>query len=75
MSETEASGDYGPGAYRSDAIPPLPEPPRKRDRFGEDLLPFGDYAHIDPHQRVVEDAELVQHEDRQDPEFYQSDDW
>ncbi|WP_019590087.1 MULTISPECIES: hypothetical protein [unclassified Thioalkalivibrio] len=75
MSRPDPSGDYGPGAYRSNAIPPLPAPPRARDRFGETLLPFGDYAHIDPHQRVLEDAEFVQHQEQQDPEFHRSDDW
>ena len=55
MSEA-GSSYYGPDAYRADAIPPLPAPPRKRERLGEDLLPFGDYAGIDPVQQ--ESAEI-----------------
>ena len=72
MSEASSSY-YGPDAYRADAIPPLPAPPRKRERLGEDLLSFGDYAGIDPDQQ--EDAEFVQVEDRQDKRFYESERW
>ena len=72
MSEASSSY-YGPDAYRADAIPPLPAPPRKRERLGEDLLPFGDYAGIDPDQQ--EDAEFVQDEDRKDKRFYESERW
>ena len=72
MSEARSSY-YSPDAYRADAIPPLPAPPRKRERLGEDLLPFGDYAGIDPDQQ--EDAEFVQDEDRKDKRFYESERW
>jgi len=72
MSEA-GSSYYGSDAYRADAIPPLPAPPRKRERLGEDLLPFGDYAGIDPDQQ--ESAEFVQDEDRRDPAFFDADDW
>ena len=72
MSEASFSY-YGPDAYRADAIPPLPVPPRKRERLGEDLLPFGDYADIDPDQQ--EDAEFVQDADRQDKRFHESENW
>jgi hypothetical protein len=53
----------------------LPEPPKDRKRRGEDLLPFGDYADIEPQQQLCEDAELVQYQETQDPAFYQSEDW
>ncbi|MBB3233074.1 hypothetical protein [Halomonas stenophila] len=43
--------------------------------MGEDLLPFGDYADIDPHQQLCDDAELVQYQEKEDSEFYQSKDW
>ena len=72
MSEA-GSSYYGPDAYRADAIPPLPAPPRKRERLGEDLLPFGDYAGIDPDQQ--EDAELVQNAYRQNKRFHESESW
>lgn len=66
---------YGPGAYRAGAIPAMPAPPKKRERIGEELLPFGNYAGIDPYQQLCEDAEFVQHLDRQDKAFYKTDDW
>src|SRR5690554_2733192 len=72
MSEASCSY-YGPDAYRADAIPPLPAPPRKRERLGEDLLPFGDYAGIDPDQQ--EDAEFIQESDGENKRFYESEDW
>ncbi|MBZ5487747.1 hypothetical protein HW452_09435 [Halomonas aquamarina] len=66
---------YMSGAYTSETIPPLPEAPKKRGRVGEELLPFGDYAHIDPAQQISADAELVQHIEQKDKHFYESDDW
>jgi hypothetical protein len=66
---------YGTGAYRADAIPAMPAPLKKRERIGEELLPFGDYAGIDPYQQLCEDAEFVQHRDQQDKIFYETDDW
>ncbi|MCO7244767.1 hypothetical protein [Halomonas sp. Mc5H-6] len=74
MTETTSS-HYGPNTYRGGAIPPLPKAPKERSRLGEDLLPFGDYAYIDPHQQVCADAELVQHMDQKDKQFYESGDW
>ncbi|WP_221885439.1 hypothetical protein [Vreelandella populi] len=70
-----SSTHYGSTAYRADAIPSLPVLSKKRDRIGEELLPFGDYAGIDPYQQICEDAESVQHQDRQDKAFYETDDW
>ncbi|PAU75405.1 hypothetical protein [Halomonas salipaludis] len=66
---------YSPSAYRAEDIPSLPEAPRKRGRVGEDLLPFGDYAYIDPYQQVCADAELVQNMERENTSFYDSEDW
>jgi hypothetical protein len=66
---------YATSAYRAEAIPPLPAPPRARERTGEDLLPFGDYAGIEPYQQLCDDAELVKCQEQKDPEFYQSKDW
>ncbi|RUR52866.1 hypothetical protein [Vreelandella populi] len=66
---------YGSTSYRVDDIPSLPAPSKKRDRIGEELLPFGDYAGIDPYQQICEDAEFVQHQDRQDKLFYKTDGW
>lgn len=69
------SSNYSPTAYRADAISDMPEPPKKRERIGEELLPFGGYAGIDPYQQLCEDAEFVQHQDRQDKLFYKTDGW
>lgn len=69
------SSHYGPGAYSAGAIPSMPAPPKKRERIGEELLPFGNYAGIDPYQQLCEDAEFVQHQDRQNKQFYETDDW
>ncbi|MBA2777279.1 hypothetical protein [Billgrantia kenyensis] len=66
---------YGPGAYRASAIAAMPAASKKRERIGEELLPFGDYADIDPYQQICEDAEFVQHQDRQDMAFYETNDW
>ena len=69
------SSHYNFSAYRADAILALPAPPKKRERIGEELLPFGDYAGIDPYQQICEDAEFVQHQDLQDKSFYETNDW
>ncbi|MGR2740219.1 hypothetical protein ACUY1T_17380 [Billgrantia sp. Q4P2] len=66
---------YGPGAYRASAIAAMPAAPKKRERIGEELLPFGDYAGIDPYQQLWEDAEFVQHRESQDKAFYDTDNW
>ncbi|MCE8001657.1 hypothetical protein [Billgrantia ethanolica] len=70
-----SSSHYGPGAYRASAIAAMPAAPKKRERIGEELLPFGDYAGIDPYQQLCEDVEFVQHQDHQDKAFYKTDDW
>ena len=66
---------YGPSTYSSELIPAMPAPPKKRERVGEELLPFGDYAGIAPYQQLCEDAELIQQRDQEDPNFNQSDSW
>ena len=66
---------YAEDAYRAEAIPLLPAPQKARKRAGEALLPFGDYAGIDPNHQLSEDAELVQYQEAQDPGFYQSQGW
>lgn len=66
---------YNFSAYRADAISAMPAPPKKRERIGEELLPFGDYADVDPYQRLYEDTELVQRQDSENNKFYEMDDW
>ncbi|MFB9866365.1 hypothetical protein [Vreelandella sulfidaeris] len=74
MNKTVSSA-YTSGVYKSETIPPLPEAPKKRERVGEELLPFGDYAYIDPYLQICADAELVQHMEQKDKQFYELDDW
>lgn len=69
------SSHYNSTAYRAGAILALPAPPKKRERIGEELLPFGDYAHIDPSRQISADAELVQYLEQKDKQFYGADDW
>ncbi|MGO2241448.1 MAG: hypothetical protein ACTH5D_06795 [Halomonas sp.] len=69
------SSHYNFSAYRADAISAMPAPPKKRERIGEELLPFGDYAGVDPYQRLCEDTELVQRQDSENNKFYEIDDW
>jgi hypothetical protein len=65
---------YADAAFRSNAIGPLPESPRKRTRIGEELQPVGDYAGVIPYLRTIDDVETLQDQDTTDPEF-QSEDW
>jgi hypothetical protein len=65
---------YADAAFRSNAIDPLPESPRKRTRIGEELQPVGDYAGVIPYLRTIDDVETLQDQDTTDPEF-QSEDW
>ncbi|HDZ46651.1 hypothetical protein LCGC14_0159620 [marine sediment metagenome] len=74
MSEVTPS-HYGSAAYQAGDIPLMPAPQRKRERVGEELLPFGDYAGIDPYQQLCEDSEFVQHQDSLDKAFYKTNDW
>nr|WP_297457110.1 hypothetical protein [uncultured Halomonas sp.] len=69
--------NYASSAYRAEAIPPLPAPDAKhrRERNVDELQPFGDYADIDPHQRVANDTASVQKQDRQDAQFFEKDWW
>ncbi|SDF70303.1 hypothetical protein SAMN05216571_101287 [Onishia taeanensis] len=69
------ASSYETAPYRADAVPPLPAPQKARERVGEDLLPFGDYASINPYQQICDDAELVQHQENEEPNFYKSQDW
>jgi hypothetical protein len=56
---------YALGAYCADAIPPLPTPPKKRERIGEELLPHGSYAGLEPHQGLKDEIELLQSQDQE----------
>ncbi|MDX1800961.1 MAG: hypothetical protein R3303_08550, partial [Marinobacter sp.] len=65
---------YGPNAYRAGGIPPLPEG-GKRQRIGDQLQPWGDYACVDPVGRLMTDVDDVQDCELNDTEFYNKDDW
>ena len=48
-----------PHVFRADAIPPLPKPTKDRRWGGDNCLPFGDYAHINPAEWPADDVEQV----------------
>ena len=75
MTESEQSYIQEKSGFQADSIPVLPEPPKKRERLGEDLQPVGDYAGINPYYRVCEDVETVEHQDQDDPDAFASEDW
>ena len=74
MNNLTTPPPYADTAFRSNAIGPLPESPRKRTRIGEELQPVGDYAGVIPYLRTIDDVETLQDQDTTDPEF-QSEDW
>ncbi|MCS2608763.1 hypothetical protein [Halomonas dongshanensis] len=73
MSEN-ASKSYSSTVYRADKIPKIPAPTKKRERIGEELLPYGNYAKINPHNKICEDAEFVQKRGVEDSSLYEIDD-
>ena len=75
MSDSGQTNSQGKTSFRADHIPELPESPKKRERFGEDLQPVGDYAGIEPYYRVCEDVSDVQHQDQDDPDGFTSGEW
>lgn len=54
----------------------MPKPEKdKRERLGDELQPWGDYAHIDPIGQLVTDITDVQSCEADDPEFYNNEWW
>jgi len=75
VSENGHTSSQGKTSFRADQIPELPEPPKKRERLGEDLQPFGDYAGIEPYYLVCEDVAAVHHQEQGDPDGFTSGEW
>src|SRR5690554_2815318 len=67
--------EYASTAYRSDQAVELPETRAKRERVGDELQPYGAYANLNPYHRTVEDIDIVQSSERDDPEFYKEHWW
>ncbi|MFO7529723.1 MAG: hypothetical protein R6W86_13090 [Marinobacter sp.] len=62
-------------AYRGINAEPLPDSPVKRQRIGEELQPFGEYAGVIPYLQTIEDVEAVQGHEKDDPDFIDQDWW
>jgi len=75
VSENGHTNSHDRNGFRADQIPNLPAPSAKRERLGEDLLPVGDYAVIEPYHRVCEDVDAIQYQDRNAPDDFESGDW
>ncbi|TBW46431.1 hypothetical protein EZI54_23140 [Marinobacter halodurans] len=71
LSKTER---YTNTAFTTVSIPPLPDT-TKRKRAGDELQPWGDYANIDPFEKIIADAADVQSFEAEDTEFYEDEWW
>ena len=70
----EAAG-FSDSAFRAKSAIVLPACPARRDRIGDELQPFGDYANANPYRRTVEDIEVLQEHEQIDPDFKDRDWW
>jgi len=75
MSEQPELSVFADTAFRATAVGPLPEPPKNRVRFGEELQPFGTYAGAIPYLGTIQDVEALQDQEKSDPEFKSKDWW
>lgn len=75
MTNAQMKTEYAATAFRTVAIQPLPESPNKRTRIGEELQPIGSYAWGIPYHGAVQDVEILQDQDKTDPEFENKDWW
>lgn len=65
---------YAPTAFNTEFTPPLPDS-NKRERAGEELQPWGDYASINPFEKIIHDVKDVQTNEKGNPEFYKDEWW
>ncbi|KAA1171126.1 hypothetical protein FWJ25_17110 [Marinobacter salinexigens] len=75
MVEPQEVEGFSASAFRANGIGPLPESPRKRVRTGEELQPVGSYAGIIPYLGTIQDVEVLQDQEKTDPEFKSKDWW
>jgi len=65
---------YADTALNSECIPLLPDS-KKRSRAGDELQPWGDYATINPYEKIIADVNDVQACEADDEEFYKDEWW
>ncbi|WP_309045645.1 hypothetical protein [Marinobacter sediminicola] len=75
MSNKKEASIFTATVYRGSTISALPESPRERSRFGDELQPLGTYADADPYYRIIEDVDALQTNEQTDPEFKSKDWW
>ncbi|MBW0149132.1 hypothetical protein [Marinobacter arenosus] len=75
MSKGEVASEFTGTAFSKASIQALPASSKKRSRLGDELQQFGEYAHVNPYYRTVQDIEVVQSHEREDPEFRDEDWW
>ncbi|MBW4936087.1 hypothetical protein [Marinobacter sp. F4206] len=75
MNKRQGVSEFAGTAYIGTNIEPLPESCQKRSRMGDELQQVGAYADVNPYYRTVEDIEVVQSHEQEDPEFKSRDWW
>ncbi|WP_236012437.1 hypothetical protein, partial [Marinobacter mangrovi] len=69
----EKTERYADEALNSGCLPPLPDS-KKRNRAGDELQPWCEYAAINPYKKIIADVTNVQSCEADDKEFY-NDEW
>ena len=75
MNAQQPVSCFSDTAFRAAEIGPLPKSPEERVRIGEELQPTGSYAFTIPYQGTVQDIEVLQDHEKQDPQFCSNDWW
>ncbi|WP_203144021.1 hypothetical protein, partial [Marinobacter mangrovi] len=70
----EKTERYADESLNSECIPPLPDC-KKRSRVGDELQPWGNYASINPFEKITHDVKDVQTNEKGNPEFYKDEWW
>lgn len=69
MSKKLGVSEFSGSAYTVANIQALPASSQKRSRVGDELQQVGEYAYVNPYYRTLQDIEVVQGHERDDPEF------
>lgn len=75
MNRRQGMSEFSGTAYIGTKIEPLPESFQKRSRVGDELQQVGAYAYVNPYHRTIQDIEIVQSHEQEDPEFKDKDWW
>lgn len=75
MNAQQPVSCFSDTVFRAAEIGPLPKSPEERVRIGEELQPTGSYAFTIPYQGTVQDIEVLQDHEKQDPQFCSNDWW